>query len=170
MPLCPSADWRLWRWLIKSLRWCISGVDPSPQQLCMQHQVNALCAGMKQLRLNCMFLLQPAFGAASTPAFGASTPAFGATGFGASAPAFGSTGFGAASTPAFGSASPAPFGSPSATPAFGPSTPAFGAGKRKSSSLHLCKPSAILLGWNCATSKACFSAMPELSTSPGMAS
>ena len=63
-------------------------------------------------------------------------PAFGSTTFGASTPAFGSSGFGAASTPAFGSASPAPFGSPSATPAFGASTPAFGGGGMSPGPLH----------------------------------
>jgi hypothetical protein len=115
-------------------------------------------------------LVQPAFGAASTPAFGASTPAFGTAGFGASTPAFGSTGFGAASTPAFGSGSPAPFGSPSATPAFGSSAPAFGAGEQAPSTLHLCKPCAILLGWESALTKACISAMPSMTTLLGMAS
>ena len=73
----------------------------------------------------------PAFGAASTPAFGfgaASTPAFGA----ASAPAFGATsapafGFGAASTPpAFGAASAPAFGASSASLFGASSAPAFG--------------------------------------------
>jgi ribosomal protein S27E len=70
--------------------------------------------------------VQPAFGASSAPAFGASSP-FGAS----SAPAFG--GLGAASAPAFGASSP--FGA-SSVPAFGAaSTPAFGASAGFGSSL-----------------------------------
>lgn len=84
-------------------------------------------------------LLQPAFGSAqSSPAFGAfgatSTPAFGAA---ASTPAFGAAastpsfgGFGAASTPAFGAASSSPaFGTPGSGAAspFGTPGSAFGA-------------------------------------------
>lgn len=61
------------------------------------------------------------FGAASSPAFGTSAPAFGATpAFGSTAPVFGGTGFGA-STPAFGAAAPA-FGS-AVQPAFGATAP-----------------------------------------------
>ncbi|KAJ0172769.1 hypothetical protein K1T71_011908 [Dendrolimus kikuchii] len=62
----------------------------------------------------------PSFG---TPAFGSTTPAFGAT---SSAPTFGGTATPAfGSTPAFGQTTPA-FGASSAAPAFGTTTPAFG--------------------------------------------
>ncbi|XP_049878694.1 nuclear pore complex protein Nup58 isoform X2 [Pectinophora gossypiella] len=78
--------------------------------------------------------------ATSAPAFGTTTPAFGATagfgagstpGFGASAtPAFGATStapaFGTGTTPAFGATSTAPAFGATAAPAFG-STPGFGA-------------------------------------------